>query len=58
MIIGSIYVTAGAIVVGVPFGIGTAVFLARFCPAPLYRVLKPAVNLLAGIPSIVYGFLA
>ena len=56
MIIGSIYVTAGAIVVGVPFGIGTAVFLARFCPAPLYRVLKPAVNLLAGIPSIVYGF--
>ena len=56
MIIGSIYVTAGAIVVGVPLGIGTAVFLARFCPAPLYRVLKPAVNLLAGIPSIVYGF--
>ena len=55
MIIGSIYVTAGAIVVGVPFGIGTAVFLARFCPAPLYRVLKPAVNLLAGIPSVVYG---
>lgn len=55
MIIGSIYVTAGAIVVGVPLGIGTAVFLARFCPAPLYRVLKPAVNLLAGIPSIVYG---
>ena len=41
MIIGSIYVTAGAIVVGVPLGIGTAVFLARFCPAPLYRVLKP-----------------
>ena len=56
MIIGSIYVTAGAIVVGVPLGIGTAVFSARFCPAPLYRVLKPAVNLLAGIPSIVYGF--
>lgn len=56
MIIGSIYVTAGAIVFGVPIGLLTAVFLARFCPKPLYKVLKPAVNLLAGIPSIVYGF--
>ncbi len=56
MIIGSIYVTAGAIVFGVPIGLLTAVFLARFCPKWLYKVLKPAVNLLAGIPSIVYGF--
>ena len=56
MIIASIYVTAGAIIIGVPIGILTAVFLARFCPAPLYRVLKPATELLAGIPSIVYGF--
>lgn len=56
MIIGSIYVTAGAVVVGVPIGVLTAVFLARFCPAPLYKVLKPATELLAGIPSIVYGF--
>ena len=56
MIIGSIYVTAGAIVFGVPIGLLTAVFMARFCPKPLYKVLKPAVNLLAGIPSIVYGF--
>ena len=55
MIIGSIYVTAGAIVVGVPLGIGTAVFLARFCPAPLYRVLKPAVNLLTA--SLVLGIM-
>ena len=56
MIIASIYVTAGAIIIGVPIGIFTAVFLARFCPAPLYKVLKPATELLAGIPSIVYGF--
>ncbi len=56
MIIGSIYVTAGAILIGVPIGILTAVFLARFCPAPLYKILKPATELLAGIPSIVYGF--
>lgn len=56
MIIASIYVTAGAIVIGVPVGILTAVFLARFCPKPLYKVLKPATELLAGIPSIVYGF--
>ncbi len=56
MIIGSLYVTAGAILIGVPIGVLCAVFMARFCPARLYRFLKPAVELLAGIPSIVYGF--
>lgn len=56
MILGSIYVTAGATIIGVPIGLLTAVFMARYCPDRLYRVLKPAVNLLAGIPSIVYGF--
>ena len=56
MIIGSIYVTAGAIIVGVPIGILAAVFLARLCPKPLYRIMKPGVELLAGIPSVVYGF--
>ncbi|MGE5613090.1 MAG: phosphate ABC transporter permease subunit PstC [Bacillota bacterium] len=56
MIFGSIYVTAGAVVIGVPIGILTAVFMARYCPKKLYRILKPAINLLAGIPSIVYGF--
>lgn len=56
MIIGSIYVTAGAIIVGVPIGILCAVFLAFYCPKKLYVILKPAVDLLAGIPSIVYGF--
>jgi len=56
MILGSIYVTAGAAVIGVPIGILTAVFMAHYCPKKLYRILKPAINLLAGIPSIVYGF--
>lgn len=56
MIIGSIYVTAGAIILGVPLGLLCAVFLAHFCPKCLYRILKPATDLLAGIPSIVYGF--
>lgn len=56
MIIGSIYVTAGAIIIGVPIGILCAVFLACYCPKWLYKILKPAINLLAGIPSIVYGF--
>lgn len=56
MIIGSIYVTAGAILVGVPIGILTSVFLSRFCHKKIYKVIKPAIELLAGIPSIVYGF--
>lgn len=56
MILGSAYVTLGAIVVGVPIGILTAVFMARFCQDSIYRFLKPAVELLAGIPSVVYGF--
>ncbi len=56
MIVGSLYVTAGAILIGVPIGIFTAIFLAEFCPKKLYRILKPAVELLAGIPSVVYGF--
>ena len=56
MIIGSVYVTAGAIIIGVPIGLLCAVFMARYCPKGLYKVLKPAVDLLAGIPSIVYGF--
>lgn len=56
MIIGSIYVTAGAIIIGVPIGIFCAVFMAKYCPKRLYTVLKPAIELMAGIPSIVYGF--
>jgi len=56
MILGSIYVTGGALIIGVPVGVLTSVFMARFCPEGLYKLLKPVVNLLAGIPSIVYGF--
>lgn len=56
MILGSVYITGGAILIGVPIGILTAVFLAKYCPKRLYKVIKPAVELLAGIPSIVYGF--
>ena len=56
MILGSIYITAGALIVGVPIGILTAVFMAKFCPKKLYRPLKSGVHLLAGIPSVVYGF--
>jgi len=56
MILGSIYVTGGALLIGVPIGILTAIFMARFCPKSLYRFLKPAIELLAGIPSVVYGF--
>lgn len=56
MILGSIYVTAGALLIGVPIGILTAVFMAKICPEKLYKILKPSVGLLAGIPSVVYGF--
>ena len=58
MIVGSIYATVGAILIGVPIGVLTAVFMAKICPKKLYKFLKPAVELLAGIPSIVYGFFA
>lgn len=56
MILGSIYVTAGALIVGAPVGILTAIFMSRFCDKKLYKIIKPAIELLAGIPSIVYGF--
>ena len=56
MIVGSIYVTAGAIIVGVPIGFLCAVYLSRFANGVVSRVLKPGVELLAGIPSVIYGF--
>lgn len=56
MIVGSLYVTAGAILIGVPIGILAAVFLACVCPKKIYTKIKPGVELLAGIPSVVYGF--
>ena len=56
MILGSLYVTGGALIIGVPIGILMSIFMARFCPQKIYKFLKPVVDLLAGIPSIVYGF--
>lgn len=58
MILGSVYITLGAVVIGVPIGILTATYLAKFTSARLYKFLKPAINLMAGIPSIIYGFFA
>lgn len=58
MILGSMYVTLGAAFFGVPVGILTAVFMAEYCPKWLYKILKPAISLMAAIPSIVYGFFA
>jgi phosphate ABC transporter permease protein PstC len=57
MIVGSVAVTAGALALGVPLGLACAVVLAEMAPARARRVLKPAVELLAGIPSVVYGFM-
>lgn len=56
MIVASVYVTAGAIIIGGPIGILTAIFLAYYCPKGVYRVVKPMINLLASVPSIIYGF--
>ena len=55
-ILGSIYVTAGSIAIGVPLALLLSVFLAFYCPKRLYPILKTMVNLMAGIPSVVYGF--
>ncbi|MDR1598426.1 MAG: phosphate ABC transporter permease subunit PstC [Oscillospiraceae bacterium] len=56
MIVGSLFVTAGAVVVGVPIGVLTAAYMARFCGKRLYRLVSPVISLMAGIPSVVYGF--
>ena len=55
-VLGSIYVTAGAMIIGIPIGVLTAIFMSQFCNRKIYRFIKPAIELLAGIPSIVYGF--
>ncbi|MGT2801878.1 phosphate ABC transporter permease subunit PstC [Streptococcus henryi] len=56
MIVGSLYVTVGSLLLGVPIGVLTAIFMAYFCPDKLYKPLKATINLMAGIPSVVYGF--
>lgn len=56
MIVSSVYVTLGATLIGAPIGILTAIFLAHYCPKSLYKIVKPMINLLASVPSIIYGF--
>lgn len=58
MILGSLYITIGAMIIGIPIGVLTATYLAKFANKRLYRFLKPSINLMAGIPFIVYGFFA
>jgi len=57
MIVGSLYVTVGALVIGLVFGLGCAILLTQFCSPRMVSVLKPSIELLAGIPSVVYGFI-
>lgn len=56
MIVGSVSVTLGAAIIGVPIGICGSIFLAEFAPARVGNIFRPAIQLLAGIPSVVYGF--
>lgn len=56
MIVGSIYITAGAILIGVFIGVFSAIFISNFAPKSIKRILKSSINLLSGIPSVVYGF--
>jgi phosphate transport system permease protein len=56
LLVGSIYVTLAALVLGVPLGVACAVFMAEIAPEWVTRGLRPAISLLAGIPSVVYGF--
>ncbi|HYE84121.1 MAG TPA: phosphate ABC transporter permease subunit PstC [Clostridia bacterium] len=55
MIIGSLTVTAGALILGVPVGIGCAIFLAEIAKPGIVRIVKPGIELLAGIPSVIFG---
>ena len=55
MILASIYATLGSLIIGVPVGILTAVFIVEVAPKPLAKIISPAVELLAGIPSVLYG---
>ena len=56
MLVGSAYVTLLALLIGVPLGVGCAIFMAEIAPSWMARLVRPAINLLAGIPSVVYGF--
>jgi len=57
LIFGSVLVTVGALLIGIPFGIGTAVYLSELAPSWIKNILKPVIEILAGLPSVVLGFL-
>src|SRR4030042_503705 len=57
MIIGSLVVTLGSMIVGIPLALSGAIFLSEFVPRWAMRIIKPTIELLAGIPSVVYGFI-
>jgi phosphate ABC transporter permease protein PstC len=57
MILGSVWVTMGAILIGVPLGLAVAVFSAELAPPRLAALIRPVIQLLAGIPSVIYGFI-
>ena len=57
MIVSSLWITLGAMLIGAPLGVAGAVFLSEFVPKSAVRIVKPAIELLAGIPSVVYGFM-
>jgi phosphate transport system permease protein len=56
MIIGTVSVTLGAALIGIPIGICCSIFMAEFAPAKMRNIFRPAIQLLAGIPSVIYGF--
>jgi phosphate ABC transporter permease protein PstC len=57
MIIGSLWLTFGSLVVGVPLGLAVAIFMVELAPPRLAAIMRPAIQLLAGIPSVIYGFI-
>jgi phosphate transport system permease protein len=57
MVVASLWVTVGAMIVGAPLGIAGAIFLSEFVPKSVMRIVKPTIELLAAIPSVVYGFI-
>jgi len=57
MIVASLWVTFGAMVVGAPLGVAGALFLTEYVPKAIMRIVKPTIELLAAIPSVVYGFI-
>lgn len=57
MLVSTLWVAGGALLIAAPLGFGCAIFLAEFAPAPLAAVIRPVLNMLTGIPSVVYGFL-